>query len=410
MSFLLRLALRNLVRHRRRTLLSLVAIVAGVATLIVGKGFLAGLTENFMRAQIDMVSGHVVVRPEGYPSARLNHPVDRAFDVPDTLESWLAGQGAVATRRLVFSPTVVAGPDSLRARAVGYDPETDEAVFPRGAWKVVGEIPETAEEGVMVSGGLARLLRVEPGSTITLQARTVAGSINALSVPVAGVVSTGNPWVDLLGLFVPLPLAEELLAARGKATHLAVRQASRTIEGAEALAAALPGRFEAPVEASTWWTETEEVLGLQEIRQRGLDLLVFMLLGISATGIANTVLMAAYERIREIGTLRAMGMTEQTVLRMFLAEGALLGLVGALLGCLAGVAIVSWFEVNGIDLSASIGSTGAHLPISAMLYTALDTFWVGVAFVFGVSTSVLASIWPARIAARMQPADAVRAP
>jgi ABC-type lipoprotein release transport system permease subunit len=86
----------------------------------------------------------------------------------------------------------------------------------------------------------------------------------------------------------------------------------------------------------TWVEETQGVRDLQRVRQRGLDLLVVVLLGMSAAGIANTVLMAAYERTREVGTLRAMGMNERAVLALFLAEGTMLGVVGGALGAAAG--------------------------------------------------------------------------
>jgi putative ABC transport system permease protein len=404
--FLLRLALRNLLRQRRRTLLSMVAIVAGVATLIVGRGFLGGLTENFVRSQIDAVSGHLVVRPAGYASNGLSHPVDGAFSF-DEAEATL-GDAAAWAPRLMFAPTLVFEGDSVRARAIGYDKPRDEAVFSRNAWRIEGSEPESGE-GLLLSSGLASLLDVHVDDVVTLQTRTVGGAINAAMFTVTGVVATGNPYLDQFGVLVPLADADALLAAGGRATHLAVRMPTRDVATAESLGARVAAVLAADVEASTWYAETEDVRRIQSIRQRALDLIVFALLGISATGIANTVLMAAFERVREIGTLRAMGMTRVGVLQMFLLEGAMLGLAGATVGCVLGIAIVGWFSVYGIDLSSVVERAGGNLPISAVLYAVVDRFWIGVAFVFGFGTSILASFLPARIASRLVPAEAARA-
>lgn len=404
--FLSRLALRNLLRNRRRTVLSLVAIVAGVATLIIGRGFLGGLSENFVRSQVDAVSGHVVVRPVDYGNNGLSHPVDGAFhfeaasSVLEQAEGW--------TPRLMFAPTLVFEGDSVRARAIGYAAATDEDVFSRNAWRIEGDEPGPGE-GLLLSSGLARLLDVHNGDVITLQTRTVAGAINAAMFEVKGVVATGNPYLDQFGVLLPLEDADALLAAEGRATHLAFRLSSRDVAAAEAFGASVVAALSADVEASTWHAETADVRRIQSIRQRALDLIVFALLGISATGIANTVLMAAFERVREIGTLRAMGMTRSGVLQMFLLEGAMLGLAGATLGCLAGSAVVWWFSVYGIDLSAIVERAGGNLPISAVLYAVVDGFWISVGFGFGLGTSILASLLPARAASRLVPAEAARA-
>lgn len=411
MSRWLRLAVKNLTRNTRRTVLSLGAIIAGVAVLIVGRGFLAGLSDNLIRSQIDTVSGHVLARPADYPDEPLAHPVTGAFTLTDAQRAWLDEHTTAWTRRLVFAPTAVHRADGLRVRALGFDPGRDAAVFPRDAWKTTGVLGTTAEQGVTVSGGVARLLDLDVGDALTLQVRTRAGALNALQVPVAGLYSASNPYLDRFGILVPLPLAEELVQAEGYTTHLATRLGDDRPETAAAFAPRLAEQLGEGVEAVTWRTEVEPMLALQRVRQRALDLLVFALLAMSATGIANTILMAAYERTREIGTLRAMGMTRRGVLGMFLLEGALLGTVGGLLGTALGAAIVGWYATHGIDLSEPLErGAGGHIPVSTVLYLAQDVRWLVLAPLFGLGVSVLASIYPARVASRMSPADAVRAP
>ena len=160
----------------------------------------------------------------------------------------------------------------------------------------------------------------------------------------------------------------------------------------------------------TWIDATKELLELQEIRQQSLNFLVFILLGIAGLGIANTILMAAFERMREIGTLRAMGMTRRRVLSMFLIEGGMIGIFGGFFGSVLGAVPIYWWATNPIDMSPMIEDKGAgNFPISVFLYTEFSWMVVIGSFGFGVLVAVLSSIYPSFVATRMSPAEAVRA-
>jgi putative ABC transport system permease protein len=153
---------------------------------------------------------------------------------------------------------------------------------------------------------------------------------------------------------------------------------------------------------------------VMEMRQTMLDLVALALMAVAATGIANTVLMAAFERVREIGTLRALGMTRRGVVGMFVTEGLFMGIVGSLVGALLGGWAVWHWSVNGIDMTPLIdefseGGTYDGIPFSAMLYTEWSEPVIVGAVVFGVVVAMLASIYPAVIASRLVPAEAVRA-
>lgn len=406
MILLLRLAARNVRRHLRRTLLSAVAVIAGVSAVIIGRGFVGGTTENLARAQIDVASGHVLLRPLDYPETGLTHPIADAQRVSTEVAEGLDALGPW-TARVLFTPTVSHAGNAVRARGIGFDPARDAEVFPRDTWRVVGKVPESVADGVLVSSGLARLLEVQAGDVVVLQSRTFAGAINALQVPVAGVLSAGNPWIDASGVLLPISLSEDLLRLDGRATHLSLRVGRRAqSDGAAAQLREVVGQDWA---VQTWADEAADMLALQAVRQQALDFLVAVLLLISATGIANTVLMAAFERVREIGALMALGLTRRGVVALFLAEGAIIGVIGAAGGVAFGVAVVAWYARHGIDLSDQIASSaGANIPISTVLYPAFDANWIWVSFAFGVGVSVLASWWPASRAASRTPADAMR--
>lgn len=400
-----RLATRNLSRNVRRSLLTGVAVIAGVGIYILGEAFVSGLDENIITSAIDGTVGHVMARPQGYPTQAMQYPLDELLEVNDEARRLLDHEAVAWTERTLFTPLATSGADSLRVLAIGFDPERDAAVFPRTLWKVVGALPRPDQPEVAVSQRVARLLQLEPGKRLVLQVRTHKGAINALEVTVSGLVTANNMVIDSLGVLVPRQLARSLIAA-DQPSHLSVRLRGR--DDADAFAPKLAAALGTRAEVVTWRDETADLLRVQAIRRKALDFLVFILMALAGFGIANTILMAAHERVREVGTLRSMGMTEGGVLRLFLVEGALIGLLGGVFGALWGGGLAAHWARHPIDFSQAMQGRSS-LSVSALVYTRFSPGVIALGVALGVVISVLASIYPARVASRMVPADAVRA-
>jgi len=391
--FLAQLALKNLLRNRRRNVITSVAVVWGVALMILGFGFVDGLDENVIRSQIDTQSGHVLLHPPEYPEAGLSAPVDVLEPVPEELAEALRDYTHV--ERLRFDVRLVSGPESIRAVGIGLS-DSDEEVFPREGYTLDG-----SWDGLVLGARLARLIGASPGTPVVLQVRTSAGAINALSFEVAGVVTTRNPAIDNYAVLLPLDTAMELVQAPGP-SDIALR---------------LERRSEAPAVAdqlgSAWQTETylegaADLLEINQVRRRAIGFLVFMIMAIAATGIANTVIMATYERTREIGTLAALGMKPGDIRKLFLIEGGTMGFVAGVLGACLGGALNLYWATTGIDFS-KLAESGTALAFDTTLYTAFSWGPVIAGVVFGTGVASLASLYPANWAARLDPATAVRA-
>ena len=136
--------------------------------------------------------------------------------------------------------------------------------------------------------------------------------------------------------------------------------------------------------------------------------MVVVVLLIAGIGIANTIIMSVYERVKEIGTLAAMGMEPRAIGLLFMAEGAILGVVASLVGATIGGAVTYRFSVTGIDVGA-FPEAGSEVAFNSILYMHLDPKMLVVAVIFGIATATLASVFPALHAVRLNPADAVRA-
>lgn len=401
-----RLAARNLTRSKRRTFTTMTAVVAGVSLSILGRGFLDGMDEALIVGAIDGTVGHVTARPADYPTRPGQHPLDDLLAVGPDARALLERDAVAVAPRTYFAPLVARGADSIRATAIGFDPDADEKVFPRTHWRVLDGAMPRADDEVGVSPSLASLLSLKAGDPVVLQVRTHDGAMNALEAKVVGVVRTGNVALDARTVWAPAALTRKLVVAEAP-THVSAKLRDR--DDAAAFAAKLAAAMGAQASVVTWETETKELLALQQTRRGALNMVVFLLLALAAFGIANTVLMAAYERVREVGTLRAMGMTEGGVVALFLVEGGLIGLVGGAVGAALGAGACTWFATHPIDLSAATEAQQSSVSMSPLVYTSVATPTVVVALVLGVVVSVIASLYPARVAARMVPADAVRA-
>ncbi len=410
MSLLFLLAWRNLVRNARRTVLTGVAVSFGVAFTILGYGLVSGLDENAIRSAEGSVVGNVLLRPEGYPIDGLDFPLDEA-EAPSpaliaALDAAVAGGGAW-TARTAFPGRLVKGADAAQVRGWAYDPVKDPQVFPRDAWAADGAWPDpaAATPQIAVGKGLARLLGVARGDIVTFQLRTRDGAQNALQFEVSAIVSTDNAGLDNVGVWVPLSSADGLVSLGGARTHVAVRlPGGRAAAPAAAAALATHGWTARPI-----LDEVADVLALNNIRRKSLVMIVGIVMAIGAAGIANTVIMSVFERVREIGTLMAMGLRRAQIRAMFLIEGLLLGVGAGGVGALLGGAATWWWQEEGIHLGDEVTARAGEIAIGATLYARLEPGAVLGAFLFGVAVAVVASIWPAGHAASLNPADAVRA-
>ncbi|MDP2311857.1 MAG: FtsX-like permease family protein [Pseudomonadota bacterium] len=400
MIFLAQLALRNLFRNFSRTLITSVTVVFGVALPILGWGMVDGLDENVLRASRTTITGEILLRPDAYPTDGIEFPLSKAEVVSPELAAKLDAAGAW-TARTVFPARLVKGMEAVRASGNAYDATTDGTVFPRDKWEIEGAWPASGASEVVLGEGLARLIDAKVGDEVIVEARTFPGAMNALTFRVAGVVNTDNAALDGAGFWVENGVGEGLLQLDGRRTHVAV-----DAHGDPAVAAAAVGG--SGWTARTVQEECADLIAANMIRRYALLFLVGIILLIAGVGIANTVIMAAYERVREVGTLMALGMKKGDVAGLFLLEGAGMGLVAGLLGVSIGAAGVLYWQANGIYFGNAVRNAG-QVAMGSTLFMQFRWTPILVSWCFGLGIAVVASLWPARYAANLNPADAVKA-
>jgi len=358
----LSLAFRNIVANRRRSMLALAAIAAAAVAMMLFADYVNAIRVGLRHTTIHDGLGHIRVAAHGgfdaYEEKQLQHgmtPVQYA-----ALQK--AADAEPSVRRIVpglnFQGLVSNGPRTLPFSGSGVDPALESAAF-SASHEIVkgGQLNASApDDGVVLGTELAHRLGIEPGQSLTLLTSTVSGAINAQDVQVIGIESTGSPERDLHLLRAKLPLVQSLLATdRVSSVALLLDDKADVDEVQRRLSAALP-----QMELRNWLQLAPyytQVLGLYEnlFRIFGLFILVVSLLGLT-----TIILTSVLERSREIGVMRALGISAWHVRRAFVLEGLVLCVIGVAFGMLAAAGIGEGINALRITMPAPPGQTEGY--------------------------------------------------
>lgn len=394
------LATRNVVRQQRRSMVALIAIAAGVAALVFAGGFVDWILRELREQTIRSQLGHIQVRAKPGSTAGRSEPR-------------LPGSGQVRMRvtrgmhvksvaaRLKISGLISRNDTTLGFTGDGIEPMLDVA---SGVDDLISGRPLNAGKAdhILVGEGLAASLAMRPGDKAVLLVNLPGGGINARDVIVAGIFRTISKAYDDAAVRVPLALAQELLRARDVDVWIVTLDSTEAT--AEALAAlradpALSGLEFIPwTDLADFYNKAVVLYAHQFAVMQALIAIIIVL------SIMNTMMMNVSERTWEIGTMMAIGTSRRTILRMFVLEGLVLGVIGGVAGVVLGFVLNSAASMVGIPMPAAPGMRHGFL--------AQASFEAGIAasaFALAVVTTVAASVPPAFTASRLVIVDALRA-
>lgn len=415
---LLRIAIRNVARNRRRTLITLAALLVGVGVLVSIRGLMNGLQHSFVDAVTKAQSGAIQVHRKGYMKNVLSAPITMDFAENETLAKVRATPGVTAaTARITFPGMASMGEQTLFMQATAIDPKTEFQVCPRrsetfaagtkfgagprppGPEAAPGD-PPPIDDGVILATKLAKGIGAKENALGALLAPDKDGALSGENMHLVGTANMSLPGADVRIAIVPLVLAQRLLKMEGRATEIAV--AVQDVNHPEATAAALQATLGPEFEVHTWdkiATFVKEALGRQDfiVNLIGVVFMLLMLLGV-----ANTMLMSVLERTREVGTMMAVGVRRQSILAMFVMESLALGLLGGTLGVGVGALVVRIINLKGGITMHPPGSTSTFviLPYLTLPYMAL---------IVAVATTgaTLFGLYPAWRASKLRPVEAL---
>jgi putative ABC transport system permease protein len=404
----MQMAVKNVFRNRKRTMITVLAVFWGVLLSIVANGVNKGMEWQMGNMFIKTDSSSLKIVNQDYNLDDLENPLDYPIKDEGKILPLLKDTPNVKaySPRITFHSSLSNGSDEIRAMGLGVDPKSEDKVFARSSGIVQGHYLAPGEEGILVGKDLARLLGLKTGDSVTVISQAAQMGMNAYDLEIKGLIETGNPVLDSGAFWVPLAFARDFLSFTG-VTDIAV--ALRNNSRIDAFTQQLTRqKFPDRVKVASWRDYARDYMEFVKFRGRIISILMTMILLMAAAGIMNTMLMAMMERKREIGNLMALGVQRGEILRLFLIEGMMIGVLGSVVAVVLGSSVVAYFQWQGIPLGAEFMSNIGSVPIAGKLYAYLEPIEVLLYFLMGIGVAVISTVYPALKSAKLQPVDAIR--
>lgn len=399
------LALQNVLRSRTRSLITLAAILAGCAGIVLAGGFFQDSVNQMRDAYIEGFLGHVVIAKAGYFEDGAARPFDFLISDSDGLLDRVRRYPEVerAAPRIEFSGLLASGDSTMPFIAHGLSPRDEP---PSNVTILSGRNLESENAYEVVIGtGLARTLGVSTGGSAAILTNTAGGALNGADVSIDGVFLSASKEYDDRALRLPLKTAQKILRTdKVQTITLYLHRISDTDEVVRRLRQELAVR-DKTLEVRPWQELPGADFVVKVERFYSHIFLIFELIicTVVILSIFNTMNMSVIERIGEIGTLMALGTERRTVVSLFLVEGALLGIIGGAVGLVVGFGLGKAISAFGIPMPTA---PGTNHPWIARIAAEPKLFVI--AFLMALATALVSSLYPALKASKLEIAEALR--
>ena len=389
------------------TVISTGGVAVGVTALIVVLGVMNGLRDD-LRERILVANPHLRVLTYGSGL--------RMDDWPDVIKQVRKEPGVIAASPEVISQAgITAGQDyGEGVNLVGFDPDTGTmsvTSLPHAITK--GDLSFKTDKpgvdgGILLGSRLASRLSVYPGDIVTLVPVTQAKVNPALGVAVprfwkfevTGLFDTGMFQYDNQFVVLSREMAQRFTGLGDAVSGIAVRVADP--DRAPAIGAALEKRLGYPFRALDWQTQNSSLFSALQLEKLAMGLIIFFIMVVAAFNIVGTLTMVVNDKTREIGILRAMGLSASAVGRVFLVQGAVIGGLGTAIGLTLGLTVAYVVDRSGwVRINPAVYFID-HLPVH------IEWMDVGVVVLASLAIAIVATLYPSRSAAALTPVEAIR--
>jgi len=402
----LRLAWRNIWRHRRRTVIIVLAMGLSLAMMMWYDGLLDGFNNAIAGNAVRVLGGNVQVHAAGYREKVDSNPLLPLTDDSAVVQAALSQPNVIAAARRIQTGGLISNREgAFPMSIIGIDPEAEAPVSLIAEHIVEGRYVEPEDEdSVLIGKGLAEALAIKVGDRVTMVGSDIHKQNRQRTMTVIGIYDIGIPSMEKGTSYISLTEAQNLFGLRGQSTEVQITLKRVGTETAvvTALTPLLPG-----YEVESWaknYPELSNAVGRKNIVMDIFSVIIVMIAGI---GILNLLLMAIYERTREIGLLGAMGLKPRQIATTFILEGALIGVVGVVAGIALGLMINLSLMQVGMDYSQFAGVTEYMALISGRIYPTLGVSKLPMRAIIILVIAALAALIPAMIASRREPSEAL---
>ena len=415
MKNIFKIALRNLLRYKRRTLLTSLLIILGVVMVVVFSGISKSFKDMMVGTITDSMLGHLQIHKKGYVSSIDNLPLHLNLNEAqiDTLKTILDNKKYAIeayTFRIKFGSMLSNYEQTTNIRLTAVNPEMENKASPALVERIndfTGNPDSFVKQGqLIVPENLANGLKLKIGQEVVLVANNKDGSVNGMSFSIAGIMSglTGPSGRDG---YIHIDDAKDLLRIYGnEINEIAIRLKDgdnlKTVN--KMLTQKLQtftNKNDKPIFEIHTWAQLSPFSTIATI----VDLLIYIvkivLISIVLISILNVMMMSVFERVSEIGTISAIGTLPSKILWLFVAEGLLLGFISAIVGSI--ISVLSLYLINVAELHFSFGRMK-----DILLTTSISTGELIIVSIIVIVISIVSSFQPAYKASKMEPVDALR--
>jgi ABC-type lipoprotein release transport system permease subunit len=405
MLFYLRLAWRNIWRHRRRTIIIIIAMSMTLAMMMWYDGLMNGFTDAIYGNAVKVLGGNIQVHAAGYRSQASANPLLPLSDPQAVIQAAQANPQVLgATQRINTGGLITNREGAFAIGITGVQPENELNLNIIGQYVKAGRNLSSQDgDSILIGKGLADAMSVQVGDRVTLVGRAQHDQMRQRTMTVIGIFDLGMPDIEKQTVYISLSEAQSLYDLTGP-TEIAVFLKRIGQENAviSSMKAALPG-YEIESFAANYPDLASAINGKNGV----MDIFSVIIIGIAGVGILNLLLMAIYERTREIGMLGAIGLKPRQISLLFLLEGIMIGLVGVAAGIVLGLAINGLLMKVGLDFGSLSSATSYMALIKGRVYPTWGTEKLVMRASVVAIISALASLIPAIEAGQREPAEAL---
>ena len=403
----IKMAWRNMWRNWRRTVIAMIAIVLGLILLVFMDGLYGGYDEAIFANAVRLYGGNLQIHTTGFRDRAHRMPLLPLEDPDQVVQITMAHpEVLLASKRILTSGMIKERGEIYPVTITGLQPSVEAPISLIAENMVAGRFLEDDDEDMIVIGrGLAEDLEVEVGDRITLAGKSKNESIRQRTMTIAGLFNLGLADAEKGLVFISLTEAGSMFNLRDQATEVTISLNTVGIEDQVIgeLVPALGG-----YEVDSWLTLNPEFTQVMDLSVMATTFFGLIVVAMACIGILNLMMMAVFERTREMGVLTALGMKGRQVMGLFLLEGAMIGAVGAALGCTMGwLAMLAFNLSGGYDMSSFSSAGEIYALMGDALYTTIDPVSIIQMGLLLVVMAVLASLIPAWQASQREPAEAL---
>jgi len=412
MGYLMKLAYKNLARHKLRTAVSVAAVAFSVMIVVFARGYVMGLIEDASAADIQYNTGHIRIIDRDYRLKErmysLNHPVENLSGMVNELEKTDGVEMVVP--RLKFGAMSGTGDELVEMIGWGVRPEKESEFTRIGNMLAEGRMIENGRPEILMGTALLAKLDRKVGDRVTIMYNTAFQSLQATTFTIAGRIESNFKMLNEVAFYLPLDQAQTLLYMDDQATEILL--AAPSMDNTEKLLPVveeqLGGWGNGHKYLAVPWYESGALVEFMIVAQNIYDFIYVFLVILAAIVVINTMVMIVAERTKEIGMMSALGLDNRDILKLFVMEGAVMSIIGSFLGAGLGGITTKIFSKTGIDFGEALSGFSENIMVGNVIYFHHSFGNMVYAFIMGIVVVTLACIIPARRAARLNPTEALR--